>query len=531
MSSHQSPVPGSERTSLPGAREVEPAHPDERVDVTVVLRRATGADGTASAGATSARSARERTYLTRDQLETEQGASAEDIAKVETFAREHGLSVRETSRARRSVLLSGTIRAMNEAFGVTLMRFDHPGGSYRGRTGPVHVPDELAPIVQAVLGLDDRPQSTPKFRIHPTAPQEGMTPHVSAATSFTPPQLARLYDFPAGLDGSGQCIAVIELEGGSRDVDLKKYFDQLGISLPKVSSIGVDGAGNNPVGTPESADGEVMLDIEVAASVAPRAEIVVYYAPNTDRGFLDAITTAVHDKVHKPTVISISWGAPESEWTPQAMHAFDQSFQDAAALGVTVCCASGDNGSSDMAQNQDGKAHVDFPASSPFALGCGGTHLSATAAAITDEVAWNDGPNGGAGGGGVSDVFALPAWQAHAHVPPSANPGGHVGRGVPDVSGDASPESGYVIRVDGTQAVFGGTSAVAPLWAGLIALLNQHFGHPVGYLNPLIYNLTPGANGFRDITNGGNGVYKACPGWDACTGLGSPDGARLMNVL
>jgi kumamolisin len=479
----------------------------------------------------SARSASERTYLTREQLASTQGASAEDIAKVEAFAREQGLDVREVSRARRSVLLSGTIEALNKAFGVTLMNYDHPSGSYRGRTGPVHVPDELASIVQAVLGLDNRPQSTPKFRIHPTAQKGATSARAAASTSFTPPQLARLYDFPTGLDGSGQCIAIVELGGGSTDSDLKAYFAELGIPLPKVTSIGVDGAGNHPAGNANSADGEVMLDIEVAAAIAPRAEIVVYYAPNTDRGFLDAITTAVHDTTHKPSVISISWGAPESDWTPQAMQAFDQSFQDAGALGVTICCASGDNGSSDMPQNPDGKAHVDFPASSPFVLGCGGTHLDASTMGITAEVAWNDTPGGGAGGGGVSDVFALPAWQAHAKVPPSANPGGHVGRGVPDVCGDASPRSGYIVRVDGTQAVFGGTSAVAPLWAGLIALMNQHFGHPVGYLNPLIYGLAPAASGFRDIMSGGNGAYKAGPGWDACTGLGSPDGAKLMKAL
>jgi kumamolisin len=402
----------------------------------------------------------------------------------------------------------------------------------------VQVPVELGPIVQAVLGLDDRPQSSPKFRIHrPTEQTRAIGADASSraqpqavAASFTPPQLAKLYDFPTGLDGSGQCIAIIELGGGYRNADLKVYFSQLNIPLPKVTSIAVDGAHNHP-STPNSADGEVMLDIEVAAAIAPRAKIAVYFAPNTDRGFLDAITTAVHDKVRKPSVISISWGGQEASWTLQAMQTFDQAFQDAAALGVTVCCASGDDGSADMAQNWDGKAHVDFPASSPHVLGCGGTHLDASVTAITNEVVWNDLPNGGAGGGGVSDMFQLPAWQAQSHVPPSANAGGHVGRGVPDICGDASPRSGYVVRVDGQQAVIGGTSAVAPLWAGLVALMNQHLGHPVGYLNPLIYNLPLVANAFRDITTGSNGAYTAGAGWDACTGLGSPDGAKLMAAL
>lgn len=538
MSTVQHSVPGSERAPLPGARAVGAADPNERIEVTVVLRRTAGADATAAEQVMNARSLKERKYLSHEQLEAAHGADPEDIAKVEAFAQEHSLDVVEVSRARRSVVLSGTVEAFSTAFGVTLMKYEHPSGTYRGRTGAVQVPVELGSIVQAVLGLDDRPQSSPKFRIHrPTEQTRAIGADASSraqpqavAASFTPPQLAKLYDFPTGLDGSGQCIAIIELGGGYRNADLKAYFSQLKIPLPKVTAISVDGAHNHP-STPDSADGEVMLDIEVAAAIAPRAKIAVYFAPNTDRGFLDAITTAVHDKIRRPSVISISWGGPEASWTQQAMQTYDQAFQDAAALGVTICCASGDNGSADMAQNWDGKAHVDFPASSPHVLGCGGTHLDASATAITHEIVWNDLPNGGAGGGGVSDMFPLPAWQAQSHVPPSVNPGGHVGRGVPDVCGDASPRSGYVVRVDGQQAVFGGTSAVAPLWAGLIALMNQHLGHPVGYLNPLIYSLPAAPSAFHDITAGNNGVYQAGTGWDACTGLGSPDGAKLMTAL
>ncbi len=533
MSSVQHPVPGSERAPLPGARVVGAADPNERIEVTVVLRRASDADQAAIDQVLKASSLKERKYLTREQLEAAQGADPADIAKVEAFAQEHGLDVVEVSQARRSVVLSGTVGALSTAFGVTLMKYEHPGGTYRGRTGPVQVPVELGAIVQAVLGLDDRPQSSPKFRIHQSAEEARVVGARAAAasTSFTPPQLAKLYDFPTGLDGSGQCIAIIELGGGYRNADLKAYFAQLKIPLPKVTAVVVDRAHNHPTGDPNSADGEVVLDIEVVAAIAPRAKIAVYFAPNTDRGFLDAITTAIHDKVRQPSVVSISWGGPEASWTAQALQTFDQAFQDAAALGVTICCASGDDGSADMTQNWDGKAHVDFPASSPHVLGCGGTHVDASATSITSEVVWNDLPNGGAGGGGVSDTFSLPAWQAQAHVPPSANPGAHVGRGVPDVSGDASPRSGYVVRVDGKETVIGGTSAVAPLWAGLIALINQHLGHPVGYLNPLIYSLPSAAQAFHDITTGNNGVYKADAGWDACTGLGSPDGTKLMAAL
>jgi len=199
-------------------------------------------------------------------------------------------------------------------------------------------------------------------------------------------------------------------------------------------------------------------------------------------------------------------------------------------LGVTVCCAAGDNGSGDGVN--DGKAHVDFPASSPYALGCGGTRLEATNNTVTSEVVWNDGPNS-ATGGGISDVFNLPPWQANAGVPPSINDQ-HVGRGVPDVAGDADPQTGYQVRVDGQDAVFGGTSAVAPLWAGLIALINQERGQPIGYLNPILYQnyaQLAQAKALRDVTSGNNGGYAAGPGWDACTGLGTPDGTKLLNTL
>jgi kumamolisin len=229
-------------------------------------------------------------------------------------------------------------------------------------------------------------------------------------------------------------------------------------------------------------------------------------------------------------VISISWGGPESSWTAQSLQAYDQAFQEAALLGVTVCCAAGDDGSSDGVG--DGQAHVDFPASSPYVLACGGTQLEGSSGAISAEVVWNEGTMGGATGGGISEFFPVPTFQGTADVPPSVNPGGKSGRGVPDVAGDADPATGYQIRVDGRQLVFGGTSAVAPLWAGLTALITQHLGHPVGYLNPLLYSSQlANAGAFHDITTGDNGAYQARQGWDPCTGVGSPDGAKLMQAL
>jgi kumamolisin len=514
-------IAGSERQPVAGAQAVGAVMADERIEVTLRLRSKAVSHSLDTGGTHDDKLPAQRQYLSREQYAAGHGTDPADFARITTFAAAHRLAVVESSAARRSVVLSGPASAMSEAFGVTLQQFEHDGGTYRGRSGAISVPIELAEVVEGVFGLDDRPQAAPHFRVHP----EGNIQAHAVSAAFTPPQLAQLYKFPTGLDGKGQCIGIIELGGGFKPADIKAYFTGLGLAVPTVKAVRVDGGRNHPTNA-NSADGEVMLDIEVAAAVAPKATIAVYFAPNTSQGFLDAITTAIHDTVNRPSVISISWGAPESGWTAQSMTQFDQAFQAAASMGITVCCAAGDNGSADGVA--DGKAHVDFPASSPFALGCGGTKLVAAGSAISSEVVWNEGANS-ATGGGVSTFFGLPGYQTKAKVPTS--PAGKPGRGVPDVAGDADPATGYKVRVDGQTFVIGGTSAVAPLWAGLIALMNQKIGHPVGYLNPLIYGSLAGHGLFNDIVSGNNGSYNATAGWDACTGWGSPIGSKLLTAL
>jgi kumamolisin len=519
---------GSERAPMPGAQEIGPANPNEKVEVTIRLRSRDGKKPAVSLDTFSQPPAK-RNVLSRQEFEQSHGADPVSMALVEAFANEHSLRVIEKSPERRTIVLSGTVAQMNNAFGVELKQYEHPtAGRYRGRTGPIQIPDNLTGHIEGVFGLDNRPQASPHFRRR-RAPA-GVRPHV-ATTSFTPPQVASLYIFPTGVDGSNECIGIIELGGGFKPADLTTFFNQLNLSKsPKVTAVSVGKGKNQPTGDPNGPDGEVMLDIEVAGSIAPGAHIVVYFAENTDAGFLNAITTAVHDNTNKPSVISISWGSAESGWTSQAMTSMDEAFQAAAAMGVSVCVACGDNGSTDGVD--DGLNHVDFPASSPYALACGGTLLQASGTTITKETVWNElSNNEGATGGGISDFFPLPSYQQNAGVPPSANPGGRVGRGVPDVSGDADPNSGYQTYVDGQSDVIGGTSAVAPLWAGLIALLNQSLKQPVGYLNPLLYQKVDAAGGFHDITSGSNGAYSAKAGWDACSGFGSPIGTAIAAVL
>jgi len=508
---------GSERKPLTGAKLIKPVGDSEMIRITVVLHRRSASEPVRMAAWN------DHHRRTSEQFGAIHGADDKDFEAVEKFAHENGLTVVERHHASRRLVLVGPASAMQKAFGTQLSHYEAPGGiQYRGRTGSINLPAEIRDSVMAVLGLDNRPVAKPHFRRR----SAGVKPRAAGGPdgSFTPPQLAQLYSFPTGLTGAGQTIAIVELGGGFSATDLATYFGGLGITAPTVSAVSVDNGANTPG---SDADGEVMLDIEVAGAVAPGAQIAVYFAPNTDQGFHDAIALAVHDADRKPSIVSISWGGPEDSWTQQARDAMNAAMQDAGALGVTVTVAAGDDGSTDGVK--DGSAHVDFPASSPFCLACGGTAIQASNGQITSEQVWNELANQeGATGGGVSTVFSLPAYQQNANVPAQVN-NGFVGRGVPDVAGDADPTTGYQVLVDGQNTVIGGTSAVAPLWAGLVALLNQQLGQPVGFLNTVLYQI--GESAFNDITQGSNGDYSAGPGWDACTGLGSPNGAALLQAL
>lgn len=523
MSKHL--LKGSERNPRADVTAIGKADPTERLEVSVLLRRQ-ASQALKDRVSELVADGKPTSHLKREDFAKQFSADPNDIAVVKKFAGAKGLAVVQEDAARRTIILSGTVSQFNAAFGVDLQQMEHDGGSYRGRAGGIHLPDELNGIVDAVLGLDNRPQARPHFRKRTSHGNVRWNASATASTSYMPTELAALYNFPNG-NGQGECIAIIELGGGYRPADLKSYFSHLNIKPPKVSAVSVDHGKNHPTGDSNGPDGEVMLDIEVVGAIAPGASVVVYFAPNTDAGFLDAITTAIHDTKHRPSVISISWGGPESSWTQQAMMAFDQAFQAAAAMGITVCAASGDNGSSDGVN--DGTVHVDFPASSPHVLACGGTSLHAANGSAAQETVWNDGAAGGATGGGVSSVFARPAYQNSVKV--TARQGSSTAlqmRGVPDVAGDADPQTGYDVRVDGEDTVIGGTSAVAPLWAGLIARVNSTKGAPVGYIHPQLYKAKKAVT---DVTQGNNGAYGAAIGWDACTGLGSPNGKGLATAL
>jgi kumamolisin len=482
---------------------------DETIEVTLLLKRRNPAP---ELGATDG-------HLSSEELAQLHGAETADIEAVEAFASEHDLCVARIHSGARSIALTGRLSSMAAAFRADLALRQVDGKTLRTRQGSLYIPVSLQGRVIAVLGFDQRPAAGTRHRFQP---------RVAGAVPYTPPQVAQAYTFPTNT-GLNQTIGLIELGGGFRNSDLLSYWKQLGLPSVATTAVSVDGAYNSPTGDPNGPDGEVVLDIEVAGAVAPGARIAVYFGPNTDKGFLDAINAAIHDQVRKPSVISISWGAAESQWTPQAMNAFNAAFHDAALMGISVCAASGDGGSSD--DEGDGNVHVDFPASSPWVLGCGGTTLVAQGATIQSETVWNDGTNGGATGGGVSSHFSRPAYQALVNVPHPTGTVNHTGRGVPDVAGVADPNTGYTILFDGTEGVIGGTSAVAPLWAALIALCNEQLGRNIGWFHRTLYGILAPGKALNDITSGTNGAYKAAVGWDACTGIGTPNGQAILNLF
>ncbi len=476
-----------------------------------------------------------RKYLSHEQLTKRFGASAKDLDAVEDFAGQFGLNVLHRDPGNQTLVLRGRVEDFSKAFQVKLYEYSKAGSTFRGRTGFVRIPKQLEPVIIAVSGLDNRPMThTPRSHAA-TAVQTDSPP------TFTGKDLAQQYRFPARhpisgkpLDGKDQTIAIVELGGGYLPQDVVDYFREHKIPKPSVVAVSVD----RRLNLPKSPIGEVIMDIEVLGAVAPGARHVVYFGPPSPKGLFDAVSAAVMDTERKPSVISISWGFPEDDLTSvtdQMLNEMNVLFKKAALLGITICVATGDNGSIDLDPNDPafannrGKLHVDFPACLEASLACGGTQLTSQG-----EAAWNDG-DGWAGGGGVSVRIERPAYQDRAGVPPSPENeyGVKEGRGIPDVSGNAI---NYKVLQHGESKYAKGTSLVAPLWAGLIARLNQAKGKRVGFLNPILYNHPEVCT---DITMGHNDIrprrrprhYEAGPHWDAATGLGVPNGEAILKVL
>jgi kumamolisin len=572
---HMVAIRGSHRHAAADARLLGKSDPNQRIKLSVYVRPNPhpSAEALGAVAAMDSRLPRQRRYLGDDAFNAVYGADPADLEKVAAWAKQHKLTVVDTSISKRQLHVEGTIGDVSAALGVELNEYEHAKlGRYRGRQGQLFVPEDLFNIVTGVFGLDTRPLGHSRrkrgrvapvrwetLKSLPAAHGKGRTATAHAHLSnpfpgtFFPPQVAQLYDYPTAFDGSGQNVAIFAFNGppspdprgGYKLPALKAYYEKvLGQTTPSITDVVVQGPGNDPgpdtaaSGQNGDSTGEVMLDMCVVGSVAPGANIFMYFSEFNSQGWVDALNEAITDN-NQIAVISISYGNPENDpqsaWTQMGIQEVNQAFQAAMAKGITICCASGDDGSSDGASQGQG-AEVDFPASSPFVLGVGGTNLVASNGSpptIASEVVWNELlQSEGAGGGGISAVFSKPSYQDGVDVPPSVNTPHVIGRGVPDVCAVADPVTGVVVmQIDGKHLEpIGGTSAAAPLWASLIARLNQGLGARCGFLNQVLY--TKCATGvLNDITSGNNGDYSAGPGWDACTGLGSPEGQNLLKAL
>ncbi len=518
---------GSERRGLKGGRFLGPADPNEAVRITIVLRRRADGSPLPESDFFADTPPGKRGRLPADEFASNYGAFPDDLRSIATFCRDRGLTVLEENAASRTVVASGTVAQMDETFGVRLGRFEVATESasefYRDRDGAIYVPEGLTDVILGVFGLDNR-RITKANIADPTN-----------TVGLTVPQVTALYDFPKN-SAAGQTIAIFS-KTSYATADIQQYFNTLpaGYSMPTIRDISVNGASNDG-----SSEQETTQDICVAASAAQGAAIAVYFTADDEQGWLGLINRVIHPQAGDPvcSVLSCSFYVSDGDdastlgTSASWLTAISHAFSDAGTQHVTVVVGAGDRGTDSNVA--DGNPHVQYPASDPSVLSVGGTTVGNVSGNSYEEYVWND--DTGATGGGISDYFGLPSYQAGAGVPASIKDG-HQGRGVPDVAANASRNSGYSMSAGGAFTA-NGTSVAAPMWAGLIAVLNAALGQNLGFVNPVLYKI--GSRAFRDITgapgpadNGANGVagYLAGPGWDACTGWGSINGTALLAAL
>jgi kumamolisin len=496
------PIPGTNRVNWPGTTHAEELTSQADVQLTVWLRPKKAADlDDARARKLGATPPLARQYADRKTLRDQTDADPADVARLRAYC--EGLGIKVVESHWRSVVVTGPIDRLVEAFGATVAIFlDGNGERFRHRSAALHVPHDIAAIVRGAFGLHQWPRSRRLGAL-----QRHSTP-LSAG------DIATRYAFPAA-DGSGQTIGVLQFRGEFRadDFDLCMKAQCVAPARPILKRID-DAAFEHKIETTK--DLEAALDAQVIGALAPGARIVIYQAPDDERGFLDAIRTALFDEEYAPSILSISYGWPEFLWTPAALEILNDLFVVAALLGVSVFCSSGDNGAE---LDYDGKPHVLAPASSPFVHACGATTIAPDSGSAS-ESAWEK------TGGGFSEHFDVPPWQDVVR-PVAAENKMDAGRGVPDIAGQESP--GYCVYLDGVELAMGGTSAVAPMWAALAARINQRLGTPIGFFSPLLY--VAGKNALRDVIDGNNGRFQAATGWNPCTGLGVPLGSAIEATL
>ena len=515
---------------------MQPATLTDKITISVYLKKGIHENGMTLQQYADSVIAGNHQLLDHDEFHRQFGVDDADMNTMLTWVTNNNLTVDEMHQGAGVIKLSGTVLQWNSLFNIVINTVTDIGRTYYTHSNPLTIPAEIINVVESIVGLDN----SQTFKHHAVILNPDAVSNASTVT-LTPAQVAQAYGFPSG-DGYGGCLGLIELGGGFTSQNLTSTFKTVqGLPyVPNVTFFSVDSAANTPgLSTdPTNNSVEVMLDIAVAAGIVPQAKTVVYTAPNTSQGFVDVFNAAIHDKINHPSVLSCSWGAIETSFGSFAT-SMNSAFQSAAVLGISIFTASGDSGSYDYNGYSYVKS-VDFPASSPYMTGVGGTTLTLSGSSISSEVVWNS--NGGGSGGGLSTVYtALPSWQTGLSYKnySSGTTANLTVRGVPDVAANADPSSGYNFYVgsdNSLQQGVGGTSAAAPLWAGYICLLTVLTGKRFGFINSLLYSNTSVC---RDIVTGNNEVsyvratsgYSATTGWDAATGLGSPNGSNMFRLV
>jgi kumamolisin len=472
--------------------------------------------------------------LGHDEYVYQFGAIKDEVILVADWAVDNGLTVVEANINSATVKVSGTADKFNNIFNIILETVVDDNRTYIKHEGDITIPTEINAVVQAILGLDNTVHFTHNAILDNNY-QPSIDPNVIA--SPTPVDLSLAYKFPRApgsdlVQGKGACVGIIELGGGWTTQNLTSTFGRINQPNPNVVDVGVDG-GTNDGGADANSSGEVMLDIYCVGAVAPAAKIAMYFAPNSFPGFIDTVTSATNDTTNNPSVISISWGTTDAYWGGTNITAFEAAFAAAVVKGITVFIAAGDYGV--RAVSGDSTYTVQYPGTSPYVVCAGGTVISINNDySIASEVPWGTSGGSYAGGGGVSTIFSVPSWQTgfSSKVYPGGTVTSLTGRGIPDVSAMATGYTFYYGSANYT-GTFVGTSATAPLLAGLMARLNQLSGKRIGFVNSDWYGARTTA--FNDQTtgdnHGGNTVgYMATAGWDAATGIGSPIGTELYKL-
>lgn len=479
-------------------------------------------------------------FLTPDQFDQLFAPTSDQVQQVVTYLQGQGLTVTGVASNNLLIDASGTVAQVEQAFNTQINTYQLGARTFYANAAAPAVPASISPLIASISGLDNSVQYQPLYQLHTSREHHAAS---GPTSGYAPKDLESAYDVAplqsANVLGDNQTIALFELDGYQQS-DVNQYFQYYNLGTPSINNVLVDGAS----GAAGQGAIEVELDIEIAAAMAPHANLLVYEAPNTTQGMNDLYNRIVSD--NKAQVVSISWGLCESSSGPAELHTLDNIFKQGAAQGMSFFAAAGDSGAYDC---QDTNLAVDSPASDPYVTGVGGTTLQLNNGAYGSEAVWSNpnsithGPKGAGGGGGLSNTFKEPGWQTGPGVKNQYSNGY---REVPDVSANADPNTGYAMYCTVTNAgcpatgwiSVGGTSAGAPLWAGNAALINQYLQSQgksrIGYANPTLYALYNAQQqypAFHDITSGNNLYYPATGNYDLASGMGSPDVYNIARDL